>query len=186
MGKRKIIFFILSAICFSIASVYINKGDTKDVSQVFYDECIVDQIITETIQKEDKIGVNTNFTIKTLYTICGHEIDEHLDINNNYINKNYEQIKTIFPDDNIVEFNNKHVTIQKTSDTYCPYHYILVEENDKIVIYKEIYEDTKEIFQTLDILVSNLRQNDQYMFKKNGIRIYGKERLYKFIEDFDS
>lgn len=186
MEKRKIIFFILSAVCFSIASVYINKNDTKDITQGSYDECVVDQIITETIQKEDKIGVNTNLTIKTLYTICGHEIDEYVNINNNYINKNYEQIKKMFPDDNIVEFNNKHVTIQNTSDTYCPYHYVLVEENGKIVIYKEISEDKKEVFQTLDVLVSNLRQNDQYMFKNNGIRIYGKEKLYQFIEDFDS
>lgn len=186
MEKRKIIFFILSAICFSVASVYINKNETQNIEQGFYDECIVDEIITETIQKEDKIGINTNFTINTLYTICGHETNEYIDIDNNYINKTYEQIKDMFPNYDIVEFNNKHVTIKNSIDTYCPYHYLLIDENDKITIYKEITKEKKEIFQILDVLVSNLRQNDQHMFKNNGIKIYGKENLYQFLEDFDS
>ncbi len=186
MEKRKIIFFVLSAICFSVASVYINKEEEIVNNQAFYDECIVDEIVTETIQKEDKIGPNTSIILRTLYTVCSHEVDEHITVDNNYINKTYDEIKEIFIDYDIIEFNNKHVTIKNTNETYCPYHYFLIEENEKITIYKEITEDKKELFETLDVLVDNLRQNDQYMFKNGGIKIYGRENLYKFIEDFDS
>ena len=63
---------------------------------------------------------------------------------------------------------------------------MIKEEDNKIGLYSILADNNLEHIRWLDISIDMLRQNDRYMFKNTGVTIYGKENLYKFLEDFDS
>ena len=65
-------------------------------------------------------------------------------------------------------------------------HFLINEEDNKIGLYSILADNNLEHIRWLDISIDMLRQNDRYMFKNAGVTIYGKENLYKFLEDFDS
>ena len=75
MRRLKIFSLILGIVCLTISGIAIfNNNDNDDVSNKNNEREI------ETINTEDKIGVNTDFVIETLYTMCGHTIIEKVEI----------------------------------------------------------------------------------------------------------
>ncbi len=187
MKKIRKICLVLAIICFAIAGSRIvynvinnNQIDNIKNTKVNYEEQI------ETISKIDKIGINTNFNIIDKYTLCNHVITENIPIDKTVINKNYDDISQMYPDYMINTFNQNEVELEKSINEFCPYHYLLIEENDKVSVYREIDENSKDLVEILDIDIGTLRQADRYMFQTTGIKIYGKNELYQLIEDFDS
>ncbi|MBE5821378.1 MAG: hypothetical protein E7311_02175 [Clostridiales bacterium] len=189
MGNSKKIILIIFIICFiSVISGYMFVSNNKYdyTKQGFYDECTDYNENIETINKQEKVNINTEIILTDKYLLCNHEIDSCVDINLNNINKTYEEIEKMYSEYNINEFNNKYIRLKREVNKYCPYHYILKEVDNKIGIYNKIDEETIELFNILDININNLRENDKQLFKEKGIELYGQEELYEFIEDFDS
>ena len=189
MSKFKKI--LLSIIVISIVSIfggylYLKENKYDYHKYGIYDECTDYNDEIETINKEAKVGLNTQIILTDKYKFCNHEIDTNVLVDSKNINMTYEEIKNMYNDYEIAEFNSKYIRLQKEIETYCPYHYILKATDGKIGIYNQIDENKLELFNLLDINIDSLRENDKKLFLGEGIKIYGQEELYEFIEDFNS
>ena len=181
MRRLKIFSLILGIVCLSISGIAIfNSNDNDDVSNKNNEREI------ETINTEDKIGVNTDFVVETLYTMCGHTIIEKVEIDKSVINLTYQDIVNMYRGYDVVKFDSSNVLLKNTVNEYCKEHFLIKEEDNKIGLYSILADNNLEHIRWLDISIDMLRQNDRYMFKNAGVTIYGKENLYKFLEDFDS
>lgn len=181
MRRLKILSLILGIVCLSISGIAIfSTNDNANVLKKNKERDI------ETINTEDKIGVNTSFVIETLYTMCGHTITEIVEIDKSVINLTYQDILNMYRGYDIVKFDSTNVLLKNTVNEYCKEHFLIKEENNKIGLYIILANNSLELVKWLDISIDMLRQNDRYMFKNTGVIIYGKENLYKFLEDFDS
>lgn len=187
MGKGKKILTVICLVCFVsvfISYIFVNKYDyTK---QGFYDECTNYNENVETINKQSKISVNTEIILTDKYLLCNHEVDNIVEVDINNINKTYEEIEKQYNEYIINEFNDKYIRLEKEVNSYCPFHYILKHEDNKIRIYNKIDEGKNKLFNVLDINFDSLRERDKELFIGKGLEIYGQKELYEFIEDFDS
>ena len=181
MKKFKIFSLVLGIVCLSISTVAIFNNINNDNVTNLSNETDI-----ETINREDKIGANTNFIIETVYTLCGHTISNKVDIDKDVINLTYEEISNMYRGYEIVHFDSNNVVLKNAVNEYCKEHFLIKAEDDKIGVYNILADNNVEFVRWLDISIDMLRQNDRYMFKNTGVTIYGKENLYKFLEDFDS
>lgn len=180
MRKIKIFSLVLGMICLTVSAIAIFNGmGNNDISNMGIDG-------VETINKEYKIGINTDFKIVTEYTLCGHQIINNVEITRDMINLSYDDIITRYSGYEIVEFDSDIVILKRIVDEYCGEHYLVKENEGKIGVYIILDNDKLELMQTLDVSIDSLRQNDRYMFKNTGVTVNGKENLYQFLEDFDS
>lgn len=177
--KAKSISFVIGMICLTISMiVFVNNSNNNDI--------VNKPDVVETINKEYKIGINTNFTVITKYQLCNHTIEEKKEITKDMLNLTYEDIQNKYVGYEIVEFDNDRVILQHSVNEYCGDHYLLKETNNKIGVYRLIDDNNFELIQIIDVDIDTLRQSDRYMFKTTGVRVNGQDNLYKFLEDFDS
>lgn len=189
MRKMKNITLFICSICFIFVFVgymiSLNK-EKKYTKNVFYKEGTSYNDNIETINKQEKISINTKIILTDKYLLCNHEIDNIIGIDQSNINKSYEEIENIYRDYIISEFNSKYVKLRKEINQYCPFHYVLKSIDDKIGIYIKKDEYNMQLLNILDINLNSLRKNDKQLFTNEGLEIYGQKQLYEFIEDFDS
>lgn len=179
MRKLKIISFVLGVICLAISGVAILNDD-KQQSYADNDNGI------ETINTEYKVGVNTDFTVITKYTLCNHEIEDKIEVTKEMINMTYADVVNKYKGYEIIEFNNDKVVLKNTLNEFCSQHYLVKETDGKIGVYRVLSDDKLELIKVLDVDIDTLRQADRYMFQTTGVSVNGKESLYQFLEDYDS
>ena len=181
MKRLKICSFILGVICLAISTVVIFNDSKKDnIYNLNNSENI------ETINTQRKVGVNTKIKIITHYALCGHEIITNVDVTKDMMNLSYDELKNRYRGYEFINLDDDNIILKRNINDYCNEHFLVKIEDEKICIYVIHSDNTQEFISLLDIPIDTLRQNDRYMLKTTGITIFGKESLYKFLEDFDS
>ena len=66
----------------------------------------------------------------------------------------------------------------------CGQHYILKQEDGKIVIYKLSEEGKEVLYEKTDIAIDYLPAKDKEAIKE-GYKVNGKEKLNKLMESFE-
>ncbi len=181
MKRLKMISFVIGVVCLTISAVAIFNNTSNQENNNLNN---INGI--ETINKEYKIGINTQFYIITEYKLCNHTIEEKKEITKDMINLTYDDIVTRYSGYEIIEFDVDKVVLKRSINEFCGEHYLVKEVDKKIGIYKILDDSTIELLQVLDINIDTLRQSDRYMFQTTGVTVNGKENLYKFLEDYDS
>lgn len=134
---------------------------------------------------EDKITPNTTIIKKVYYIDCEHIKQEEEQPSENVINMNKSEFQTQYIGWEIQRFTNNEVVIYKEVYDYCGEHYLIKEKDGKIVVYKVDKNDReiKKIEET-ETETSYLTEADLEKIKE-GIKVYSKKEVSKFLEDFE-
>lgn len=138
----------------------------------------------EVSSAEEKVSPNASFTIKKEYKSCGHTIEEKSELPNKIINKTQEEIENQYEDFEVESFSRYEVVLCKQIDGLCNEHYKIKEENGVIVVYGSNEDGEEILYDETGISTQYLPESDMLKIR-NGLQIYGKENLNKFIEDFE-
>ncbi len=196
MNKLKITIISICTIfliILTIAVVYQNikydkiaKEEKKITDDCIYEEKKENNEIDdiEVSEIETKVSPNAKLIIKKYYKECGHNTEEIKNINNDMVNKNKEEVKSLYPDYNIEKFVNNEIILTKEEEGQCNEHYIIKDENNNIVIYKKLNDGAEEIYQNTGISTEYLPETDRINLK-TGVKVFGIENLNSIIEDFE-
>lgn len=205
MKKTYILVIIFTVIILGItAGTYIYTSNSKNkfsneniqnvvnkVSERIEDDCTKEweelnesSNILETNSNEEKISPNCLVTLKRHYDKCGHTTKEYIDISEDLVNKAREEVEDKYPNWEVEKFSSSEITLYKECSGECDEHYILKENEGKIIIYKIDENEQEELYETTEISVDYLTEEDKQNIK-NGIRVNGKENLNQLIEDFE-
>ena len=138
----------------------------------------------ETNSNEEKISPNCLLTLKKHYDKCGHTTKEYVDIQENLVNKTQEELEEKYPNWEVEKFSSGEIILYKEYNGMCDEHYILKEKDGKIVIYKIDENEQEKLYETTEIAIDYLTDEDKENIK-NGIKVNGKEELNQLIEDFE-
>ena len=167
--------FIGSAIYSSITNKKQKKENKKEpqssISIIDIEE--PSYLVEETNWSEEKASPNAVIILKKYYKGCGHAVSDYATIPEEMVNKTAKEIQE--------EYKNWEL---EYVEGYCNEHYIVKEENEKIVVY-EIDRDGKETLkQTTEIETKFLPETDRTSLK-SGIKVYTKENLNILLQDFE-
>ena len=134
---------------------------------------------------EDKISPNTKIIKKIYYIDCGHIKQENETPNEKIMNMNKEEFQAEYIEWEIQKFTNSEVVLYKEVYNYCNEHYIIKEDEGKIVVYKTD-KNGKEIekIQETEIETKYLTENDLKEIQ-GGIKVYSKKEINKILENFE-
>jgi len=134
---------------------------------------------------EQKITPNTTIIKKVYYIDCEHIKQESEEVNEKLINMNESQFQAEYIGWEIQKFTSNEVVIYKEVYDYCNEHYLIKEENGKIVVYKiDKYDREIEKIRETEIETKYLTEADLENIKQ-GVKVYSKKELNKALEDFE-
>ncbi len=194
MSKLKIFFitlFTVLLVTITVAVVYQNikydklaKAEEKVEDECIYEEISNDINEIEASYTETKVSPNASLTIKRYYKECGHTTAEYKNVTEDMVNKTKEELQNIYPEFKIEEFSEGNIVIMKEEEGRCDEHFIVKNENNNVIIYKEKENGVEELYQNTGISTEYLPETDQINLK-NGIKVFGIENLNALIEDFE-
>lgn len=138
----------------------------------------------ETNSNEEKISPNCLVILKRHYDKCGHTTNEYIDIQENLVNKTQDELEEKYPNWEVEKFSSGEIILYKEYTGICDEHYILRQKDGKIVIYKIDENGQEKLYETTEIAIDYLTDEDKENIK-NGIKVNGKEELNQLIEDFE-
>lgn len=138
----------------------------------------------ETNSNEEKISPNCLVTLKRYYDKCGHTTKEYIDIQEDLVNKTQKELEEKYPNWKVEKFSSGEIVLYIEYTGICDEHYVLREKDGKIVIYKIDENGQEKLYETTEIAIDYLTDEDKENIK-NGIKVNGKEELNQLIEDFE-
>lgn len=198
MKKRIILYTIILIILITISFIMIktissNKNEEiteMELAEKVTDECTdeYEEMIREgtraTNASNEKISPNAEMILKKIYTKCGHEIEEKVELPKEIVNKNIEELQEEYNNWNVEEFSSEKVILSKEIDEECGEHYILKDNDGIIAIYQIDENGEVSLIDETEIATEYLPQTD-LINVKDGLRVNGKENLNKILEDFE-
>ena len=195
MRKKKYIIYNILAIIILLVIIGIliirleNKND-NEISigmEKVTDDCIYE---TEELEEltassaEQKLSPNAEKKKQKHYTGCGHTVNEYTQVLPEMVNKNQEEIENEYKDFNIQSFASQQLIIEKEKIEYCGEHYILRDDEGMITVYLVDENNKEKLYERTSIPTQYLTQTD-LLNLKNGVRIYGREKLNSMLEDYE-
>lgn len=203
-GKKRIAILIIGLmllIVFGI-SYYINfdiGDETNSVSKINENLKIPDSLkklnnvdVNDVINEdktagEDAFILQENHKIKyiTLFTICEHKIEREIDLPPIFIGLDEEEFMEKNPGWDLLEANERIITIVREIDTYCPRHFIIGLEGQYIAIYTYNEDGERVLKETTDINIDTLTPEDQSILE-SGIVADTEDDLEQKLEGFSN
>lgn len=150
------------------------------------EENIVEEEKTvETTGDDIKVTPNTLLILKRIYTDCGHTIINNAEIPEEMVNLNKQEVEKGYPNWKIEKFEKEEVILSKELNSFCGEHYLIIEEEGRVLIYSLDEAGNKTLKEDTDIAFEYLPETDKIILK-NGIYVYGTEELSRIKEDFES
>ncbi len=153
-------------------------GESNTISNEEY-------ISIRTNTSEDKITPNTAIIKKVYYIDCEHIKQEKEEPSENLVNMNKSEFQTQYTGWEIQRFTNNEVVIYKEVYDYCGEHYLIKDEEGKIVVYKiDKYDKEIEKMEETEIETKYLTETDLKTIQE-GVKVYSKKEINKVLEDFE-
>ena len=172
-----------------IEKTEVGESVKTKIGEVIYDDCteeyddVGDKTIT-TNTEEEKISPNCKLILSKYYKECKDKINEYLTIPTELVNCTEKQLQERYKDWEIKTFSSNQIILYKEIDGECGEHYILKENNGKIIIYKKDENGKLSEYEKTDIATDYLPEKDKVSIKE-GLEINGKESLNELIESFE-
>lgn len=193
MNKQAI--FILGLIVLFFGAAYVTtKVGAENENNVIADNIVlneektnitIEENVISTSAEEVKITPNTLLILKKKYGECNHTIIDSAEIPEEMVNLTEEELKDNYSGWEVEKFTKEEVILSKKLNSFCGEHYLLIEEEGKVLIYKLDERGNKELKETTEIAFEYLPETDKIILE-NGIYVYGIEELNKIKEDFES
>jgi len=140
--------------------------------------------IIETFGAQEKISPNANFALKKYYTECGHSDFQYAELPIELVNQTEEQIKKIYEDWDIEEFNSDLVILYTKVEGLCDEHYFIKLGDEYIEIYNLNRDGSHKLYKQTDITREYLTKEDIKSLEE-GVNVAGREKVNSIIEDFE-
>lgn len=140
--------------------------------------------LVTTTSEQEKVSPNSMFIFKVYYKKCEHITVEKEKVAEVMVNKTREDLEGIYKDWNIVTFRNDEVLFYKEEEGICKEHYILKELDNHIAIYI-LDENEKETLKEKTAILTNYLPEEDINRLKQGIRVDGRDKLNKTLEDYE-
>lgn len=191
MNKRAIFIFGLIVLFFCTAYYTVKMQTIAEKSNIAGNEYNLlaekNNAKTEAIATnagKEKTTPNTELILKKIYTDCGHTISDSAEIPTEMVNLTEDEIKEKYNTWVLEEFTKDRVVLSKQVDSFCGEHYLVIEENEKINVYKLDEEENRSLQEQVDVEFQYLPETDKILLK-NGIYVNGNEELNKIKEDYN-
>ena len=158
-----------------------NEGILDDCTDEY--EQYENELITAN-SNEEKLSPNCKMVLTKFYKGCGDSINEYTTISEDLVNCTEEELQKVYKDWKIKNFSKERVELYKEFEGECGEHYILKNEDGKIVIYKRNKNGEETQYENTDVSVDYLPNDDRQMLE-NGLKVNGREKLNKLIESFE-
>lgn len=200
-NKKIIILIIFFSMIFIIGAVFITYNLTKVQYEAEakinsnqnmeesewnnLDENIIgNYLVTTSSSDEIKVSPNADITFNIYYKKCGHTVKNKEKVKSNIVNLTKKEIEKEYAGWKVNFFSNNNVELYKEDEYECGEHFLAIEENGKISVYKTSMDGEKEIINNTAIETQYLPGIDRESLKK-GVEIIGEENLNIFIENFE-
>ncbi len=140
--------------------------------------------IVETSVKKDSISPNAKLIKKTYYEACDHLIRKNEDIPQELVNKTEINLKEMFPDWEVEEYEPTKITLYKKNSGNCGEHYFVQDHNGVIGIYTIDEYGVKKLKEDTEIATQYLPEEDLKNLKA-GVEVIGHTKLIEFLEDYE-
>lgn len=140
--------------------------------------------LRETANSEEKTTPNTNMTFEIYYEKCGHSEIKKEKIDNDDVNKTEEELKKKYVGWTIKKFNSKEVYMYKKQENQCKNHYLIKEEDSKVVVYSLEQDGTEGKKEETEIITKYLPEEDINLLKK-GIMANNQTELEEILSDYE-
>lgn len=170
-----------------------DKIDIKEIAENENEEILDDctdeyqQYENELISansNEERLSPNCKMILTKFYKECGDTINEYITISEDLVNFTKEELQELYKSWKIKSFSKNQVELYKEFGGECGEHYILKNDDGKIVIYKRNKNGEETQYEKTDVCVDYLPDDDKQMLK-NGLKVNGREKLNKLIESFE-
>lgn len=196
MGKYTIIVIVAVGVILGfLTGIYlyrIDQVETKKVAEINQEE--INQILSsndeeilntiETNIEEEKVSPNCKLVLKIYYNKCEHLIEKKEVIEDAVVNMTEQELREKFYEWEIQKFTPTEIVLYKEINQFCDEHFLLKEKDGYIVIYKLDENNNPELFETTEISIEYLSEEDLENIKQ-GIKIYTEKELNKILEDFE-
>ncbi len=189
--KRLIIFLIMLLIFLAsigIGYFYLNTRDDQKNASKSEDLIAENNIENQTIStenQEEKISPNAKITTTIFYKKCGHEIIEEKEVDKELVNLTKKELEKTYEDYEIENFSELQISLYKEENGFCDEHYYIGENDGSICIYKLNKEGEEELYESTNILIEYLPEEEKKEIESKK-EIIGKEELYSILENFES
>jgi len=203
-GKRKLVVLVMGFLFLTAFSIgyYINSAleeDTNSFNKINESLKIPDSLknitnvnvsneISEKQTFEDNsIILDESYKIKyiTLFTICNHRIERDTNLPLVFSGLSKEEFMEKNVGWNLVDIEDKYITLIREINTYCPNHYIISLEGQYIAIYTYNEDGERVLKEKTDISVHTLTPEDQAILE-SGIVSDTLEDLEQKLEGFSN
>lgn len=184
-----ILAILIAIIIYSLNNNISNNETNDNIAEVILDDCTdeyenIEEEIVPTNTEQLKVSPNCKIILIKHYKGCNHEINEYIKVPERLVNLTKEELQNEYKNWDIKEFTNDNITLYKEFEGICGEHYILKDEDGKIVIYKTLENGKEEMYERTDISIDYLPIKDKESIQ-NGLEINGKEKLNQVIESFE-
>ena len=134
----------------------------------------------EETEKEIIFTGNTDFHLITTYS-CNHKITTISKIPDSFINKKIDDIKNLYPEYEIINYNEYEISANKYVPQICENHYMIVLSGNEIISYNKNSPD--KIEKKIKINLNEFLKEDIEILK-GGIEVGSKSEMLEFLEGF--
>lgn len=197
MKKKVILGLILSLIfitCigigFYIVKIQEIQGSQLEQMPEVMGEKVTDECVQEgaelqlTNATEQKVSPNAMLILKCYYNECGHTTKEYLSVPSDLINLSKNEVQEKYQEWELEGFSSNEIVLKQEKQGICNEHYVLREEDERIVVYRIDENNQEKIYERTGILTKYLPETDRINIQ-NGIFVNGKEALNCLIEDYE-
>lgn len=131
-------------------------------------------------EKEIIFTNNTDFHLTTTYS-CNHKITTISKIPNDFINKKIDEIKIIYPEYEIINYNEFEISANHYVPQICGNHYMIVLSGNEIISYNK--NSPEKIEKKIKINMNEFLKEDIEILK-GGIEVGSKSEMLEFLEGF--
>lgn len=131
-----------------------------------------------------KLSPDCKITFIKKYLSCNHSIREIQNISPNLVNLSLEEFTGLYSDWSVDEFSEKEVILSKEIPSYCSEHFIVKENTGYICVYSISSNGDFSLLKNTEIPTKYLPDGDIKELQK-GVKIYGKDNLNSYLENFE-
>ncbi|MGI6113699.1 MAG: hypothetical protein ACOYEJ_06210 [Mahellales bacterium] len=135
---------------------------------------------------DQRITRDTKIKFLHAYRKCGHDVVEESIVEEGLIGMNSQELEEYFDNWDVIYFSQQEVLLMQYFDGYCPKHYIIMNNNGYIGIYKnELGGEQPGLFKETSIPITVLPEDFKRQIQ-DGLVVDDEYHLDLLLEDIGS
>lgn len=189
-------FLVAISIGFLLSKIwtFVNNSNENELGETAQAENLVvinntrgktkDTIVMQTASLEEKILPTTKLHLEKKFEDCKHTIDSEVELPTEMINLTQEELAKKYPDWTIKNFSEDEVVLYKLADGLCNEHFLIIDENGVVMVYRLDENYDKILYEKTDIYTEFLPTQDVNRLKE-GIYVYTVSDLNSELENLE-